>query len=294
MNMINILFFIYLISSFSMSEGKKKSPIIDFSNVKFKKYDIPSVMIDPDEENSNIYSFKEINIIKKRAKDFIPSPVLDSDIIVMETMMGTMKFKFYNDLAPKHCLNFKKLANSGYYDNTLFHIIIKDFLIQGGDVLSLDDNPDNDGHGGPGWTIDAEFNDVEHNLGTLSMFRSKDQNSAGSQFFITLDRFPHLDEEYTAFGDIIDGEGILKLISNMTTQYDQAISLSESKIPDNQDDNRWVEVYNPKTDQIRYCKVPDFINKNAYRDEINKKFRNYYKPSVRIIINKIRVINSNE
>ena len=97
MNMINILFFIYLISSFSMSEGKKKSPIIDFSNVKFKKYDIPSVMIDPDEENSNIYSFKEINIIKKRAKDFIPIPVLDSDIIVMETMMGTMKFKFYND-----------------------------------------------------------------------------------------------------------------------------------------------------------------------------------------------------
>jgi len=292
--MINILFFISLLFSFSISEDKKPTPIIDFSNIKFKKYDIPSVIIDADEENSNIYSSKEINTIKKRAKEFIPSPVLDSDIIVMETMMGTMKFEFYNNLAPKHCLNFKKLANSGYYDNTLFHIIIKDFLIQGGDVLSLDDNPDNDGHGGPGWTIDAEFNDVKHDIGTLSMFRSKDPNSAGSQFFISLGKYPHLDGEYTAFGYIIDGEGILKLISNMTTEYDQAVSLSESKIPQNQDSDHWVEVYNPRIDEIRYCKVPDFINKNAYRDEINKKFRNYYKPSVRIIIDKIRVINSDE
>ena len=291
MRIIKIFFCIYIFFSFSHSE--KKKVITNFKNLKFDDLDIPSVIPDPNEKNSNIISLDELNAIKKRAKEFIPNPISDSDVIVMETMMGKIEFKFYNNSAPKHCLNFKKLCNSGYYDNTLFHIIIKDFMIQGGDILTLDSNPDNDGLGGPGWSIDAELNDIKHDMGTLSMFRTKELNSAGSQFFICLDQYPHLDGEYTAFGYIINGENILKMISSMSTEYDQAFSLSESRVPDNQDNDNWVEVYNPKTDKIRYSKIPDFIDKNAYRDEINKKFRNYYKPTAPIIIYKIRVINSN-
>ena len=77
-------------------------------------------------------------------------------------------------------------------------------MIQGGDILSRDGNKDNDGTGSPGWTIDAEFNDIKHKRGVLSMARSSNPNSAGSQFFICVTDQPHLDGKYTAFGEVID------------------------------------------------------------------------------------------
>ena len=110
-------------------------------------------------------------------------------VFVMETTEGIMKLKFLPDVAPKHCYNFKKLANSGFYDGTKFHRVISDFMIQGGDILSRDGRKDNDGTGNPGWTVDAEFNDTKHERGILSMARSpQGPNTAGSQFFICVSK----------------------------------------------------------------------------------------------------------
>ena len=91
------------------------------------------------------------------------------------------------------------MANSGFYDGTKFHRVIPNFMIQGGDILSRDGDSSNDGTGGPGWTVDAEFSDIKHVRGTLSMARSRDVNSAGSQFFICVSPQPHLDGQYTVF-----------------------------------------------------------------------------------------------
>ena len=291
MNMVNILFFICLFFSFSMSENKKASPIIDFSNVKFEKYDIPSTILDPDEENSNIYSVKEINTIKKRAKEFIPSPVLDSDIIVMETMMGTMKFKFYNNLAPKHCLNFKKLANSGFYDGTIFHRVIPGFMIQGGDILSRDGIPENDGTGNPGWTVNQEFNDIKHNRGILSMARSRDVNSAGSQFFICTDHAGHLDNQYTAFGNLIEGHQVLDIITGIPSEAKQMIKSFKIEIPDNQLNENWIEYM--LGDKKYFVKIPKSTTADLYKNLIKKRLRNKHRPFIPVIIKSIRVVDSN-
>ena len=85
-------------------------------------------------------------------------------------------------------MNFKKLCNSGFYDKTSFHRVIKDFMIQGGDILSRDSNRENDGTGSPGWTVKSEFSSLKHKRGIVSMARSNDPNSAGSQFFICVTR----------------------------------------------------------------------------------------------------------
>ena len=134
-----------------------------------------------------------IKDIINRAKKYSPAPVLKSDIVIMETTFGKIKFKLFPSIAPKHCLNFKKLCNSGFYDKTLFHRLVPNFMIQGGDILTRDANYSNDGSGNPGWTIDAEFNNVKHKKGTLSMARGQDINSAGSQFFICFSDASHLD-----------------------------------------------------------------------------------------------------
>lgn len=118
----------------------------------------------------------------------------------IETSEGSVIIELWNDVAPKHAENFLKLAGDGFYDGLTFHRIIPDFVIQGG-------CPRGDGTGGPGWTVPAEFNDREHHPGVLSMARSADPDSAGSQFFICLTRehCRHLDGEYTAFGKVVDG-----------------------------------------------------------------------------------------
>jgi peptidyl-prolyl cis-trans isomerase B (cyclophilin B) len=130
----------------------------------------------------------------------------------IETTHGTIKVELWDDVAPKHAANFAKLAKDGFYDDLAFHRIIPEFMIQGG-------CPDGTGMGGPGWTVDAEFNDRPHHPGTLSMARSADPNSAGSQFFICLGReqCQHLDEKYTAFGQVTDGLDVVKTIGSIST-----------------------------------------------------------------------------
>lgn len=140
------------------------------------------------------------------------------EVAVIKTSMGEMVLEFWPEVAPKHVENFKALAKKGFYDGTAFHRVIKGFMIQGGDPLTKEEaNRARWGTGDPGYKINAEFNDRPHVRGVLSAARSQDPNSAGSQFFICLERAPHLDKQYTAFGKLIKGEDVLMKIGSTPT-----------------------------------------------------------------------------
>lgn len=139
---------------------------------------------------------------------------MSKEVAVIETTHGTIKLEFFEDKAPGHVKNFKDLANKKFYDGTTFHRVIPGFMIQGGDPNSKSDNRSSHGTGGPGHTIDAEFNDTKHERGVLSMARSQDPNSAGSQFFICVKDAFFLDGQYTAFGRVIEGMDVADKIVN--------------------------------------------------------------------------------
>lgn len=129
-----------------------------------------------------------------------------------------MAVELWPDVAPKTVDNFKKLAGEGFYDGTAFHRVIKGFMIQGGDPLTKDEAKQNRwGTGGPGYSIKAEFNAKSHERGVLSMARSQDPDSAGSQFFICHAPAKFLDRQYTAFGQLIRGEEVLDKIATTAT-----------------------------------------------------------------------------
>ena len=130
----------------------------------------------------------------------------------ISTDLGDMTVELWTDVALKHAENFLKLGREGFYDNLTFHRIIPSFVIQGG-------CPKGDGTGDPGYSIDAEFNNREHVPGTLSMARSADPNSAGSQFFICLTREScrHLDGQYTGFGQVIEGLDVVEKLGAVET-----------------------------------------------------------------------------
>ncbi|HBG45456.1 MAG TPA: peptidylprolyl isomerase [Deltaproteobacteria bacterium] len=124
---------------------------------------------------------------------------------VIETKYGEMEIRFFPEAAPGHVENFVKLAKEGFYDGTIFHRVIPGFMIQGGDPNTKGPDKDTYGTGGPGWHIKAEFNDIPHKRGILSMARSQDPNSAGSQFFIVVKDSNFLDGQYTVFGEVAKG-----------------------------------------------------------------------------------------
>ncbi|MDH5700206.1 MAG: peptidylprolyl isomerase [Nitrospirota bacterium] len=133
--------------------------------------------------------------------------------VLIKTKFGEMEAVLFPDLAPKHVESFLKLAKSGFYNGTLFHRIIPGFMIQGGDPLTKDPaNRSRYGTGGPGYTVPAEFNRVIHEKGILSAARTADPNSAGSQFFIMVDKAPHLDNQYTVFGEVVKGIEVVDTI----------------------------------------------------------------------------------
>ncbi len=127
-------------------------------------------------------------------------------IVILETNLGNISIELFNDDAPNHVGNFLKLATSGFYDETIFHRIIPGFMIQGGDPNTISGDPNTWGTGGPDESVDAEFNTIKHNRGIVSMARSADPNSAGSQFFIVHKDSNFLDEQYTVFGRIVTEE----------------------------------------------------------------------------------------
>ena len=138
-----------------------------------------------------------------------------NEVAVIKTSEGEMVIQFWTDDAPNTIENFKKLARQGFYDGTIFHRIVKEFMIQGGDPNSKDPAKENNyGQGGPGYQIKAEFNDHSHDKGVISMARSSDPDSAGSQFFICLAPVHRLDHQYTTFGKLIKGEDVLEKIGN--------------------------------------------------------------------------------
>ena len=140
-------------------------------------------------------------------------------MILIEMENGdVMKAELYPDIAPITVQNFLDLVGKGFYDGTIFHRVIRGFMIQGGD-------PDGNGTGGPGYSIKGEFasngvtNDLKHTAGVLSMARAQDPDSAGSQFFIMHADAPHLDGDYAAFGKIIEGQEVVNRIAETRVDW---------------------------------------------------------------------------
>lgn len=143
---------------------------------------------------------------------------------------GSVVMELYPDVAPNTVNNFISLVKSGFYDNNSFHRLVPGFVLQGGD-------PDGQGSGGPGYTIDGEFtsngfeNNLSHSKWVVSMARSSDPNSAGSQFFICIDDATNLDGEYAAFGKVIDGyKNIEKIVDNESVSNQQTGKLSNNLV----------------------------------------------------------------
>ena len=140
-------------------------------------------------------------------------------VVEFETTHGPIRLELWQDLAPGHCKNIIGLTKIGFYDGIIVHRVIAGFVMQVGCPLG-------NGTGGPGYTIDQEFNDRPHEAGVLSMARTSDPNSAGSQVFICLDRVPHLDNQYTAFGKTADDESlqtVLKIGTVKTVAGDRPV-----------------------------------------------------------------------
>lgn len=156
-----------------------------------------------------------------------PSPAPEDRLrIRMETTEGELTLELWPEAAPRTVENFRQLVQNGFYDGLTFHRIIPGFIIQGG-------CPHGDGTGGPGYTIAAEFNDRPHEKGTLSMARTADINSGGSQFFICLDRAncEHLDGHYTVFGHVIEGEQTLDRLASVPHENPEYPQLGKPLTP---------------------------------------------------------------
>ena len=135
--------------------------------------------------------------------------------VIIKTGFGNIKFNLVSDIAPETVRNFSQLAKSGFYNGTLFHRIIPGFMIQGGDPNTKNPDKSTWGQGGPGYNLKAEFNSRSHLRGIVSMARSSDPDSAGSQFFIVTSDSTFLDKQYTVFGEVVDGMEVADKIVNL-------------------------------------------------------------------------------
>ncbi len=150
---------------------------------------------------------------------------------VIETSFGKIELKFFPDVAPGHVNNFIELAKKGFYDGTTFHRVIPGFMIQGGDPNSKNHDKSTHGTGSPGYTIKAEFNDKPHKKGIVSMARSSDPDSAGSQFFVCVADAGFLDGKYTAFGEVVSGMDVAdKIVSQPRDRRDNPDERIEMKV----------------------------------------------------------------
>ena len=148
---------------------------------------------------------------------------------IVNTNLGNIQFELLSDIAPETVRNFIKLAKSGFYDGTLFHRVIPKFMIQGGDPNTKKSDKSTWGIGGPGYSIKAEFSSRSHLRGIVSMARSSDPDSAGSQFFIVTSDSTFLDREYTVFGQVVDGMEVADKIVNLPRD-DNDCPLQEAKM----------------------------------------------------------------
>ena len=176
----------------------------------------------------------EINkdYVSQNIQSSIQETVVDkNEISVISTNHGDITIEFKDDIAPNTVENFKKLANSGFYDGTIFHRIVPDFVIQGGDPNTISGSREIWGQGDPGYTIEPEFSNEKHSKYIVSMARGADINSAGSQFYIMLGDAPWLDGQYTIFGEVISGQEVVDKIASLeTNQLDQPVNPEDAKI----------------------------------------------------------------
>ena len=135
--------------------------------------------------------------------------------VIIKTDFGDIRFSLLPDIAPETVRNFSKLAESGFYNGTLFHRVIPGFMIQGGDPNTKKPDKSMWGQGGPGYNLKAEFNSRSHLRGIVSMARANDPDSAGSQFFIVTSDSTFLDRQYTVFGEVVDGIEVADKIVNL-------------------------------------------------------------------------------
>ena len=186
---------------------------------------------------------------------FLGTPFAFADfdtLVVFETNSGNITIEFFPEDAPKHVENFITLTESGFYDNTIFHRVIKDFMIQGGDPKTYPDSgyPKSQwGTGGPSSFLDAEFNTIKHNHGVVSMARSADPNSAGSQFFIVHKDSNFLDQQYTVFGRIVTEESFTTLVKIASAET------GADDVPLNIEDVRII-----KTKTVNRSQISDLLN----------------------------------
>ncbi len=171
---------------------------------------------------TQVLSQQDIKEIHNKIKSLDNQYILPGDVGVIETEFGRIIIEFFPNIAPLHAMNFKKLANAGFYNKTTFHRVISDFMIQGGDILSRDSIAYNDGHGGTGYTIQAEFG--KSNIrGAVASARKPDainpkRDSNGSQFYICVSDQSRLDPlGYTVFGKVIEGMDVVDKISLVKT-----------------------------------------------------------------------------
>ena len=151
--------------------------------------------------------------------------------VVIETKFGNIEIRLLPNIAPNHVNNFLKLAASDFYDGTIFHRVIPGFMIQGGDPFTKSLDKEVYGQGNPGYMIPAEFNNQPHVRGAVSMARSKDPDSAGSQFFIVVDKARFLDKQYTLFGRVVSGMDVAdKIVSQKRDNRDNPLERIEVKI----------------------------------------------------------------
>lgn len=159
------------------------------------------------------------------------SSTATGDTAVITTNYGAITLKLYNDVAPKTVANFEKLANSGFYDGTIFHRIMPGFVIQGGDPNTRNGSRDTWGTGDAGYTIPPEFSDLNFSMYTLGMARGADVNSGSSQFFITVGDASFLDGKYTLFGQVTAGQDVVnKIASLQTNSQNQPLNPEDAKI----------------------------------------------------------------
>ena len=166
------------------------------------------------------------------------APAKGEDVVILHTDKGDIELKFFPEVAPKHVESFKKLVKDGFYNGTRFHRCIAGFMIQGGDPQTKDmTKSDYWGTGGPGFQLKAEFNDTKHVRGVLSMARSSDPDSAGSQFFIMVKEASSLDHQYTAFGIVIKGMDVVDKIvvtgdarNNGKVDPDEAVEIKTAEL----------------------------------------------------------------
>jgi len=209
----------YRIAAYLIDHGANVNAISKFGS----PLDVAKMAIRPmlSARGSMLLGKHKISYLRRRYINFdaLSNNELKNYGATISTNSGTIDLFFFPDHAPNHVKNFLKLAHSGFYNGTTFHRVIKNFMIQGGCPKSKDRDPSNDGTGGPGYTIKAEFNRIPHTKGILSMARSKHIDSAGSQFFLIHRRSPHLDGKYTVFGKTVSqyGKWVINLIANVHT-----------------------------------------------------------------------------